>query len=75
VHSTAHKQQISDEGRQGKNSVLSALCAFNVAIISIEVFALFISQNIYYISSNEVVDIPNLLTGFKYCIIMGLPDT
>jgi len=49
---------MSDEGLQGKNSVLSALHVFNESITSIAIFALFNSQYVYHILSKEVAETP-----------------
>ena len=49
---------MSDDGLQGKNSVLSALHAFNESIISRAIFALFNSWNVYHILSNKVAETP-----------------
>jgi hypothetical protein len=49
---------MNDEGLQGKNSILSALHVFNESIISIKIFALFNSQNVYHILSNKVAETP-----------------
>ena len=49
---------MSDEGLQGKNSVLSALHVFNESITSIAIFALFNSQYVYDILIKEVAETP-----------------
>jgi len=49
---------MSDEGLQGINSVLPTLHVFNETIMSPAIFVLFITQNVYHILSNKVVETP-----------------
>jgi hypothetical protein len=52
---------MSDEGLQGINSVLPTLHVFNETIMSTAIFVLFITQNVYHILSNKVVQTPTYL--------------